>query len=225
MKILIVEDSINLRKNIALGLLKLNFVVDSAENGEQALAFLRAYEYDVVLLDIMLPKLSGLEVLKRLRDDRNKTGVIMLTARDDISDRVKGLEMGADDYLCKPFAFQELVARINTIARRNTSADQFLLTFDNLLLDFGLKEVSIDGKVIIFTPTEYAIVEYLALNAGIVVSFQMLEDKLRNSDGCMTRNALEVNISNIRKKLKHFKLLDFIKTKRGSGYFIDKLNA
>jgi len=220
MKILVVEDSYRLRKSIDAGLTKLNFVVDTASDGKEALGYIQSYDYDVILLDIMLPIIDGLGVLRKLRDKKIQTGVIMLTALDQVTDRVKGLELGADDYLCKPFAFQELVARINTVGRRNASANRFEMTFGSLIVDIGIRELRLGDKPINLTPTEYAIVECLALRAGKLVSFETLEELLSSSNKYMTRNALEVNIFNIRKKLKTFGKIDFIKTKRGSGYFV-----
>ncbi len=222
MKVLVVEDSMHLRENIELGLKKLNFIVDTVDNGKDALSFIRAYEYDVVLLDIMLPKMDGLEVLKHIKNDRITTGVIMLTALDQVKDRVNGLTLGADDYICKPFAFEELVARITTVSRRNSISNDFKILLGDVCVDIGLKEVRIRDEILLLTPTEYLIIEYIALNAGKVMTFEFFEEKLSSANKFMSRNALEVNISNIRKKLKKYNIIDFIKTKRGSGYFVEK---
>jgi len=222
MKILIAEDSPNLRESIKTGLVKQNFVVDAVCNGRQAIAYLSSYRYDVVLLDIMMPELDGFEVLQHIRDNRVKCSVIMLTALDQVDERVKGLENGADDYICKPFAFRELVARIKTVSQRDLNLNQFKKMFGNLLIDIGLQDVSVRDVSVNLTPTEYSLVECLALKAGTVVSFETLEDLLSNSDRYMTRNSMEVTIFNIRRKLKNFGEKSFIKNKRGIGYFIEQ---
>lgn len=143
MKILVVEDSIHLRESIQLGLSKFGFVVDSAEDGQVGLSFIESYEYDVILLDIMMPKINGLDLLNIIRERQINSAVIMLTSKDGIHDRVTGLQMGADDYLCKPFAFKELVARINTVSRRYSLTEKVKIQIGQLFFDFALKKLEL----------------------------------------------------------------------------------
>jgi len=220
MKILIVEDSENLRNSIRKGLLKLNFIVDAVKNGEEALSYILAYDYDVILLDIMLPIMDGLQVLKKLRAKGILSGVIMLTALDQIDDRVKGLDYGADDYLCKPFAFKELIARINTVGKRHCKHKLRVLNFGKVVIDTKLYEVRVNDKRVHLTPNEFSIVECLALKANSVVRTEYLEEKLSTCDRFTSKNAIEVHVFNIRFKLKSCGVLDFIKTKRGVGYIV-----
>ncbi|MCW9017403.1 MAG: response regulator transcription factor [Kangiellaceae bacterium] len=222
MKVLVVEDSPRLRQSLEIGLNKVGFTVDTASDGKEGVSFIKSYNYDVIVLDIMLPKLNGFEILRIAKDRKVDAGILMLTARDQVSDRVKGLEMGADDYLCKPFAFEELVARIKTITRRQSKADNFELVFGDIKVDLNMKHVEVKEHQLSLTPTEYAIIEQLALSAGKVIPFETLQDKIRTSDKFISRNALEVNVSNIRKKINKIQPNNFIQTKRGTGYFINR---
>ncbi|MCW8878310.1 MAG: response regulator transcription factor [Kangiellaceae bacterium] len=222
MKVLVVEDSPRLRQSLEIGLNKVGFTVDTASDGKEGVSFIKSYNYDVIVLDIMLPKLNGFEILRIAKDRKVDAGILMLTARDQVSDRVKGLEMGADDYLCKPFAFEELVARIKTITRRQSKADNFELVFGDIKVDLNMKHVEVKEHQLSLTPTEYAIIEQLALSAGKVIPFETLQDKIRTSDKFISRNALEVNVSHIRKKINKIQPNNFIQTKRGTGYFINR---
>lgn len=220
MNLLIIEDSQRLQNSLRRGLTSLNYVVDSALDGHEGLSYINSKDYDLIILDLMLPKIDGLTVLKELRNAQKITPVLILSAKDEIEDRVKGLEFGADDYLCKPFAFDELVARIKTLTRRNTKQKSPLLSHKGLTINFSLKEVLVNQKAVSLTPVEYLILERLLLNLDVVISYANLTDKLSDVDGFVSQNTLEAHVSAIRKKLKKQGITDFVQTRRGFGYFI-----
>lgn len=220
MNLLIIEDSQRLQNSLRRGLTSLNYVVDSALDGHEGLSYINSKDYDLIILDLMLPKIDGLTVLKELRNAQKITPVLILSAKDEIEDRVKGLEFGADDYLCKPFAFDELVARIKTLTRRNTKQKSPLLSHKGLTINFSLKEVLVNQKTVSLTPVEYLILERLLLNLDVVISYANLTDKLSDVDGFVSQNTLEAHVSAIRKKLKKQGITDFVQTRRGFGYFI-----
>jgi DNA-binding response OmpR family regulator len=221
MKILIVEDSQRLRKSLQLGLKNLGFSVDSTDNGREAMGYLRINIYDVVLLDIMLPEVDGLTVLKEIRSRKKDCAVIIISAKDQIDDRITGLDLGADDYLCKPFDFDELHARIKSLIRRKHKLHNNVLAFDSLEIDIGMRSVSVGNQTVNFTPNEFSLLELLAVNNGKVMTYSNIENKLYDSYTCVTQNAIEAHISAVRKKLKSYDIIDLIKTRRGFGYYID----
>ena len=221
MKILIVEDSPRLRRALGEGLRRSGFVVDLTEDGEQGLRYARTVDYDVIVLDIMLPKLDGLGLLRELRERRSRAQVLILSAKDRVEDRVRGLELGADDYLVKPFAFEELVARIKTLGRRRHAANDPVIRLSSLTVETSRREVSANGTVLDLTPAEYNLLEYLALRRGCVIAKSQLQDWLSNSDSEAVSNVVEVLVSNLRKKIRTAGARDLIKTKRGFGYYVD----
>lgn len=221
MKVLVVEDSDRLRKALGEGLGRSGFVVDLAADGRSALGYVNAAEYDVVVLDIMMPGLDGLGVLEELRDRGNPVKVLILSAKDQIDDRVRGLQTGADDYLVKPFAFEELVARIRTLARRGSTANGPVINLGELSVDMARRLLTADGIEVPVTPSEYNLVEYLSLRRGRVVSKTQLRDMLCNADSESVSNTVEVLVSNVRKKLADAGAREIIHTKRGFGYYVD----
>ena len=222
MKVLIVEDSDRLRKALGEGLKRSGLVVDLAQDGEAGFSYASAAEYDVIVLDIMMPRLDGLDLLRALRDRRNPAKVLILSAKDQIDDRVRGLEAGADDYLVKPFAFEELVARIKTLARRRDYAREGrVMEAGALSVDTARRQVTVHGVEVSLTASEYNLVENLFLRRSSVVSKDQLREMLSCADSESVSNTVEVLISNVRKKLREAGLDDLIKTRRGFGYYID----
>lgn len=222
MKILVVEDEKRLNSVICKYLQKENFIVDSALDGEDALDFTRVYEYDLIILDIMMPKLSGYEFLQVLRNKNNNVPVLMLTAKDSIADKVKGLDMGADDYLIKPFEFEELLARMRALLRRsnNVTADNYIYLKENIFLDLSKKAVFKDEAIVELTGKEYEILEYLSRNNEIIMSREKIKDHVWSFDNDSESNVIDVMIKNLRKKLDENKESSIIRTKRGLGYYV-----
>ncbi|MDD7411158.1 two-component system response regulator RppA [Fusobacterium gastrosuis] len=220
MKILVVEDEKDLNSVITRHLKKNNFSVDSVFDGEEALNFLEYENYDLVILDIMMPKLNGYEVVKKLRTKQNETPVLMLTAKDNIEDKVKGLDLGADDYLVKPFDFNELLARIRAIIRRKYGNSSNQLSIDDLVLNISKKTVTRDGISIELTGKEYEILEYLMQNKGHILSREQIREHVWDFDYDGESNVIDVLIKNIRRKIDKLDSKSLITTKRGLGYVI-----
>jgi DNA-binding response OmpR family regulator len=218
MKLLIVEDQNELRSLLKKRLNEAGYIIDDAADGETALDFISYSTYDVIILDIMIPKINGLEILKQLRSKKNATPVLLLTAKDTIQDRVKGLDMGADDYLVKPFAFEELLARIRTLLRRRETEVQSILTLDDLILNRTLNTVERAGKPVNLSKKEYILLEYLLLNKDIVVSRDRLESVSSNYDYEGYSNVIDVYIRFLRKKIDEGYQNKLIHTVRGFGY-------
>jgi two-component system OmpR family response regulator len=216
MRVLVVEDEPDLLGSLLTALRDDDYAADGAPDGEEGLYKAEANEYDAVVLDIMLPGIDGWELLRRLRKTK-KTPVLMLTARDAIRDRVRGLDTGADDYLVKPFDVEELLARLRALIRRSANQPNALLEIGDVIIDTAARKISRAGQEIVLTAREYALVEYLALHRGKLVTRTMLYEHLFDEDDNTLSNLLDVHVSNIRKKLGH----DFIETRRGHGYCID----
>lgn len=215
MRLLVIEDDTLLRRTLAATLREENYAVDVAADGAEGLHKAGQNAYDAIVLDVMLPVLDGWGVLERLRPAIS-TPVLMLTARDTVPERIKGLNLGADDYLTKPFDIDELLARIRALIRRSAGRPQPLVRLGGVILDTAARRVSRDGEDIPLTPREYALVEYLAMHRGQVVSRTVLYEHLFDEDDDTLSNLLDVHVSNLRKKLGH----DFITTRRGHGYSI-----
>lgn len=215
MKLLAVEDDPSLLRNLARVFREEGYAVDTAEDGETGLYLAQNGLYDAIVLDVMLPKLSGWEVLTRLRRS-SKTPVLMLTARDAAEDRVRGLDGGADDYLAKPYDLAELLARIRALIRRAAGVAVPVIEFQELLLDPRSRTVRQSGRLVALTAREYGILEFLALHRGEVVSRATLHEHLVAEDDDTLSNLLDVHVFNLRKKLGQ----DVIQTRRGQGYFI-----
>ena len=217
MRILVVEDEKDLNNIITKHLKKNNFSVDSVFNGEEALEYLDYGTYDLIILDIMLPKVNGYEVIKKLRENKNETAVLMLTARDSIEDKIKGLDLGADDYLIKPFDFGELLARIRALVRRKYGNTSNTMEIDDLCIDIAKKTVVRGGKNIELTGKEYEVLEYLIQNKGHVLSRDKIRDSVWDYGYEGESNIIDVLIKNIRKKIDIGNSKQLIHTKRGLG--------
>ena len=218
MKILIIEDDVKLCRLLARGLSQDGHVVDSEHDGASGLETARSCEYDAIILDVMLPAKSGLSVVRELRAGRQKTPVLMLTARDTTEDAIAGLNAGADDYLRKPFAFAELAARLRTIARRAEIPPRAVLRIGDLTLDLTSKRVERGGRTIELTGRELAYLEYFMKNAGRVLTREMLEAALWNRSSEVGSNAVEVYVSRLRAKLELEGMSPLLTTLRGVGY-------
>ena len=216
MRVLVVEDEPDLLGSLLKVLREDDYAVDGAPDGEEGLYKAEVNEYDAVILDVMLPGIDGWELLRRLRKTK-KTPVLMLTARDAIRDRVRGLDTGADDYLVKPFDVDELLARVRALIRRSANQPSARLEIRDVVIDTAARTVLRAGEAIILTAREYALVEFLALHRGKLVTRTMLYEHLFDEDDNTLSNLLDVHVSNIRKKLGH----DFIVTRRGHGYCIE----
>lgn len=220
MRILVVEDEKDLNNIITKHLKKNNFSVDSVFNGEEALEYLDYGTYDLIILDIMLPKVNGYEVIKKLRENKNETAVLMLTAKDSIEDKIKGLDLGADDYLIKPFDFGELLARIRALVRRKYGNTSNTMEIDDLCIDIAKKTVVRGGKNIELTGKEYEVLEYLIQNKGHVLSRDKIRDSVWDYGYEGESNIIDVLIKNIRKKIDIGNSKQLIHTKRGLGYVL-----
>ena len=220
MKILLAEDEIDLNNVITRYLKKNGYSVDSVLDGEEALDYLEYGEYDLVILDIMMPKVNGFEVIKKLRDKGNHTSVLMLTARDSADDKVKGLDLGADDYIVKPFDFNELMARIRAVVRRKYGNSSNKLVIGDLILDTSEKSVTRAGKQIELTGKEYEVLEYLMQSKNRILSREQIKEHVWDFDYEGDSNIIDVLIKNIRKKIDIEDGKQIIYTKRGLGYVI-----
>ncbi|AHF93907.1 response regulator with CheY-like receiver domain and winged-helix DNA-binding domain [Opitutaceae bacterium TAV1] len=218
MRLLVIEDDPVLLRSLAATLREENYAVDTAADGEDGLFKARETVYDAIVLDVMLPRLDGWGVLAALRP-ACRTPVLMLTARDTVPDRIKGLDHGADDYLTKPFDIDELLARLRALIRRSAGQTHPILRIGPLAIDTAARRVALGAADIPLTAREYSLVEYLALHRGEVVSRATLYEHLFDEDDDTLSNLLDVHVSNLRKKLGAD--LDLIKTRRGHGYLIE----
>ena len=220
MRLLVVEDEKKLNDLITKKLEKEYYGVDSCFDGEEAVRYVEGTEYDAVILDIMLPKLDGFEVIKRIRAKKNKVPILLLTARDNIDDKVKGLDYGADDYLVKPFIFEELMARIRVLLRRNSGNADNVVKIANLKVDLDAKTVFRDDLLIKLSGREYSILEYLIRNKGKILSRERIEDHIWNYDYEGGTNVIDVYIRYLRKKIDDSYTPKLIHTIRGLGYVL-----
>ncbi len=220
MRVLVVEDEPAIADFIVRGLTEQGYAVDRAADGVAALDILAVGTFDVVLLDIMLPKMNGLEVCRRMRENGVKTPVLMLTARDAIEDRVRGLDTGADDYLVKPFAFEELVARVRALSRREPQVTDALLRIGDLALDTTTRQASRGGRNIELTAKEYALLEYLMRNPSRVLTRTMISERVWNYETFNVANVIDVYIGHLRRKIDDGEEVKLIHTVRGAGYRI-----
>jgi DNA-binding response OmpR family regulator len=218
MRILFVEDSKQLRTYVAKGLRQRGFAVDVAPDGEEGLFLAESGEYDVIVLDLMLPKVDGLSVLRHLRERNCNTHVLILTAKDTIDDRVRGLADGADDYLIKPFAFEELVARIQALLRRSYGIKAAHLAFDDLEIDMAMRTVKKAGAQLELRPREYSLLEFLALRHGTVVSRTDIECHIYDERVSPMSNVVDSAICSLRKAIDTPGCPSWIQTRRGMGY-------
>ena len=220
MKILLVEDQKDLRE-ILEKRLKKEYSVDSCEDGEEALDFLSVYSYDIVLLDIMLPKLDGMEVLRRMRQRGMDTPVLLLTAKNDIKDRVLGLDSGADDYLVKPFSYEELLARIRVLTRRQTAHRTSRLQLGDLVIDTANKSVSRAGNPIVLTGKEFQLLEFMMHHPNMLLTRDQLAQRAWDSSFEGGSNIVDVYIRYLRRKIDDNYEHKMIRTIRGHGYRLE----
>ena len=217
MKLLIIEDEAVLRKALAKGFHKMGYTVDTADDGEQALDMYFGNQYNLIILDLNLPKIDGLDVLTEIRGENKVMPVLILSARSDVSDKIIGLDTGANDYIAKPFHFDELEARVRALLRRDFKTTDTIIKSGTVKLDTALKKVFCDGDEIQFTKKEYGIIEYLMLNKGKIISVNELIESVWESDVDIYSNAIKVHINSIRKKLPD----DTIINAKGQGYYVE----
>lgn len=219
MRLLIVEDSLVLGRDLKTALVRDGHVVDLARDGAEALNFLASYDYDAVTLDLMMPRLDGWGVLQQLQGRASRPRVLVLSARDQVGDRVEALNRGADDYMVKPFAYAELLARLLALGRRGDSGTT-LLQSGALEVDPRARLARVDGEVLALSPKEYALLEILMLHRGNVLSRTMLFEKLYDARSEASSKVIEVIVSTLRTKLAGAGLRDLIETRRGFGYVV-----
>jgi len=220
MRILVVEDAKDLNRLIVKVLVKAGYSVDGCFNGEEAKEYLTGAEYDAMLLDVMMPKLDGFTLLEQLRNQGNEIPVLMLTAKDAISDRVKGLDLGADDYLIKPFDFDELLARIRNMTRKRNGNKNNIFQLADLKVDVQSRSVFRGNNQVELLPKEFTILEYLIRNKGIVVSREQLEDKIWNYEYVGSSNNIDGYMSRLRKKIDGDDMVKLLHTIRGVGWVL-----
>lgn len=220
MRILVAEDERDLNEILCKKLRSEDYCVDGCFDGEEALDYLASVEYDAVILDIMMPKRNGLQVVEQLRRQGDHTPVLFLTARDSIDDRVTGLDAGADDYLVKPFAFDELLARLRVMTRKRGGERSNRFTIDDLTLDIRSKRVERGGVELKLSAKEYALLEYLIRNKGVVLSRIQIEENIWGFDYEGSSNIVDVYIRYLRRKIDKDHPTKLIHTIRGSGYVL-----
>jgi DNA-binding response OmpR family regulator len=221
MKILVVEDDASMQNSICAGLSKFGYAVDRASDGEEALELFETNQYDAVILDLNLPKLDGIEVLREIRKTDEKLGVLILSARSGVDDKVLGLDAGANDYLAKPFHFKELEARLRVLTRRKFIQPDATLVFGELKVDTALKSAYCAGIKIELTNKEYSILEYLLIHRDAVVSAEELIEHIWDSETGLFSNSLKVHVNSLKKKLAaHIGDTELIKNTRNVGYYI-----
>lgn len=220
MRILLAEDERDLNEIITQKLSSEGYSVDSCYDGAEAIDILSYTDYDAVILDIMMPKADGFAVLRAIRGVKKDTPVLFLTARDAVSDRVKGLDSGANDYLVKPFSLEELLARVRAMTRKSFGSSSNVLAVADLELDIASKTVTRGGAQIMLSAKEYALLEYLMVNKGRILSREKIEDHIWNFDYEGGTNVVDVYISYLRKKIDDGHKKKLIHTVRGRGYVI-----
>ncbi|MGQ3477853.1 response regulator transcription factor [Paenibacillus sp. TY11] len=223
MKLLLVEDETTLRTIIAKGLKRCNYSVDLAADGEKALELYEVYEYDMIVLDLNLPKIDGIEVLRQIRSKDNEIKILILSARTEIEDRIKGLDNGANDYLVKPFDFNELEARIRSLLRRSFIQNDVILTLGDIKVDTSQKFAAIHDTKLDLTKKEYSVLEYLMFNKNKVISTEQLIEHVWDSEVDLFSNSLKYHIHSLKKKIRSATANDdLIKNIRGQGYIISE---
>ena len=220
MRVLVVEDEKRIADFVSKGLTEAGYAVDVASDGEEALGWTDVVEYDLIVLDIMLPKLDGIEVARTLRSRRIATPILMLTARDAVDDRVRGLDSGADDYLVKPFAFAELLARLRALGRREPAVVNPVLQVRDLTLDTTTRQAERQGQAIELTNKEYSLLEYLMRHPNQVLTRTMIAEHVWNYDFDNATNVIDVHIRYLRRKVDDPFDRPLIQTVRGAGYRI-----
>ena len=225
MRLLFIEDSERLRRYVGAALKKAGYALDVCADGEEGLWNAETHDYDAIILDLMLPKLDGLTLLQRLRAGGKQTHVLLLTARDSVEDRVRGLLTGADDYLVKPFDLSELLARVHALCRRGYGTKQTRLVFGKLEIDIAARSVRLAGEPVELPPREYALLEYLALRRGEVVTRTEIEARIYDDLVGAMSNVVDSAICSLRKKITPPGTLALIHTRRGAGYVLESPEA
>ena len=220
MRVLVIEDETKVGSFIKRALEEESYAVDLCEDGAQGLDMALSGSYDLIMIDLMLPGLPGLEVLTRLRKEKIQTPVLILTAQSKVDQRVKGLDAGADDYLTKPFAIDELLARVRALLRRGTAETSGTLQIDDLMLNPATREVTRGGQRIDLTVKEYALLEYFMRHAGRVLTRPMISDHVWNQDFDTFTNVIDVYVNYLRNKIDRGRARKLIHTIRGSGYML-----
>ena len=221
MRLLLVEDSRRLQRSLGEGLRRLGHAIDLASDGEQGLWLAEVNDYDVVLLDVMLPKLDGFELLRRLRAGGRQHQVLILSARDLVEDRIEGLNLGADDYLVKPFDFDELCARIQALGRRGRGDKSPRIDLGRLQVDTAARRAFVEGLEVPLGAREFAVLEFLASRRGEIVTRRELREKLWDFEAETSSNVVDVLVYALRKKLADLGIVELIQTRRGMGYLIE----
>ncbi|MFC5528806.1 response regulator transcription factor [Cohnella yongneupensis] len=221
MKVLVVEDGLSMQKAIGTGLRKFGYAVDVASDGEQALQLAEVNEYDAIVLDLNLPKLDGLDVLRAIRESNQEIKVLILSARSEVEDKISGLDIGANDYMAKPFHFRELEARLRALLRRKFIVTNTQVSHGHLKIDSALKQAYAKDNKIDLTKKEYGILEYLLQHKDKVVSAEEIMEHVWDSQTDLFSNSFKVHINSLKKKLAvHLGDQEVIKNLRGIGYFI-----
>ncbi len=220
MRVLLVEDYEPLRKSLRQGLSEAGYALDVAADGEEGLWYALGNDYDVIVLDLMLPGVDGLSILRKLRARKKDAHVLILTARDAVQDRVTGLDCGADDYLVKPFAFEELLARIRALIRRNYNKKSSQIVVEDLRIDLNTQQVYRGDRLIQLTAREDGLLEYLAVRAGEVVSRTDIWEHVYEFNSSAASNVVDVYIGYLRKKLQSEGKPSLLHTVRGRGYLL-----
>ena len=220
MRLLLIEDYRPLQESLSKGLREAGFAVDTTGDGQEGLWYAMGNDYDVIILDLMLPGMDGLTLLRRLRQEGREGHVLILTARDTVEDRIKGLDLGADDYLVKPFAFKELLARIRALIRRNYSKKNPQVTIGDLRIDLAAQQVRRGKEELHLTPREYALLEYLAMRAGQTVSRSEIWEHVYEFNSESSSNVVDVYIGYLRRKIERPDKPALIETVRGRGYVL-----
>jgi two-component system response regulator PhoP len=218
MRLLVIEDESLLREQLEQGLSKQGYVVDTAEDGKVGLYYATEYEYDAAIIDLGLPEIDGISLIKQTRSSGKKFPILILTARGDWQDKVAGLDAGADDYVVKPFQLEEILARLNALLRRAAGFATSVLEFDSINLDIAAKRLTVSGENVDLTAYEYKMLEYLMMNPDKVVSKTELTEHLYAQDYDRDSNVLEVFVRRLRQKLDPAQTLKPIETVRGQGY-------
>jgi DNA-binding response OmpR family regulator len=219
-RLLVIEDYPPLRDSLTRGLRDAGYAVDATGDGADGLWYAENHPYDAIILDVMLPAIDGFAILRRLRAAGNATNVLVLTARDAVADRVAGLDLGADDYLVKPFAFDELLARLRALVRRRYDRVDSLIRIDDLEIDTRARRVRRAGRALALSAREYALLEYLGNRAGHIVSRSELWDHAYDQAAEPGSNVLDVHISHLRKKIDDGHTRKLLHTRRGQGYVL-----
>ena len=217
MKILIVEDDENILSFLKRGFQEEDYIIDSADDGDDGEYLATSNSYDIIILDWMLPNKSGIEILSSIREQNITTPVIMLTAKGEIDDKIEGLTYGADDYMSKPFSFKELLARSKALYRRSISVASNSINIKDIIINIDAKSVTKDNQELELAQKEYELLLFLAKNKNKIVSNSMIEEQLWNNEEYINSNVIQVTIYNLRKKLGK----EFIKSSRGLGYKIE----